>query len=275
MNEDYIAALLTFNFEQNMRKFTLLFIFSILLPQLAAAQDAPDCADVVKKSRKTRVIDREIETNTFMPKGQRFFGFTASFQSLNTQDFDYLIIDNFTAKAYTMAVSVQGGYVWKNDIAAGLQFKYSRTKVDIPLVDIGLGEDLQMSINDFSSIQHIFTGTAFLRTYIGLGKSKRFALFNDIKLSIGGGDGRALDGTGEKVKGSYHKIFRAGLVFQPGITIFINDFVAAEASLPLFGVRYNQVKQTKNRVEESTLRTWDTSFKSNLLAINFGVSFFF
>ncbi|MEG0656440.1 MAG: hypothetical protein RSA94_02655 [Mucinivorans sp.] len=230
--------------------------------------------DSIKRRKKVR-IDRGIEKITFIPRGSIFFGGTLGYTSLTSDDFKFLIFNDLSAKAYLMNGRVMVGYAFKDDVAVGVSFEYSRTFAGIDKLNIDLSEDLGLSINDFSSIQQVYTGTAFLRTYINIGSSKRFGMYNDLKVSFGGGEGKILNGKGDALKGTYQKISNVGLLLSPGISVFATDFMTVEASIGILGLQYSRTEQISNQVYVGSFETVNASFKLNLFSINMGVAFYF
>lgn len=232
-------------------------------------------AATLADSTRTRKLDRGIKKMTFINKGQWFMGATASYMSMSADDFKFLVVNDMKANAYSFSGKILAGYCIADDIGVGLSFDYSRGMIDIPKADISLGDDINLGIDQFYSIQQVYTGTAFLRTYINLGESRRFGLFNDLRLSLGGGQGKITNGLGEVQSGTYQNIFTAGLLIQPGVTVFITDYFAVETSIGLLGLKYNRTEQITNQVHKGYVETWDANFKVNLFSINLGLSFYF
>lgn len=136
-------------------------------------------------------FDRGITVQTFMPKGMWFFGGNISYTQHNNDDFKMFgLLKDFSSRGYTFAVRPMAGYSFANNLAAGIAFTYNRTMLQIDNVSLSLGDDLDFGISDFYNIEHVYTGTVFLRNYINLGNSRRFALINDLKLQFGGGQGK-------------------------------------------------------------------------------------
>lgn len=226
-------------------------------------------------AQKRKKIDRGIEKQTFIPKGTIFAGGTFSYTDLGAGDYTFLLFKDISGSAYLLGAKAFVGYTFRDDIGAGLSFDYSRTKVQIDNVDIKLSEDMVFAIKDYYSIQQVFTATAFLRTYINIGNSKRFGLFNDLKFSFGGGQGKIYNGKGEAMSGTYEKIEKAGLLISPGISVFMTDFMTVEASIGILGIQYSRTEQITNQVSQGHWESFDASFKINLLSVGLGVAFYF
>ncbi len=221
-------------------------------------------------------FDRGIQNKVFMPKGTIFAGGTISYTMFDSNDYTFLLFDNLNATSRLINGSLMGGYTFSDNIAVGLAFDYSRTLVEIENVDMSLSEDLNFSVSDYYSIQQVFSGSAFLRTYINIGNSKRFGLYNDLKVYFAGGQGKVTNGaTGQALVGTYEKINKIGLVLQPGISVFATDFMTIEASIGIFGIEYKRVEQISNQVYQGTTEFFNASFQLNLLKINMGLAFYF
>lgn len=227
-----------------------------------------------RKNGKAK-IDRGIKMKTFIPKGTWFFGANASYTNLGADNYKFLILDNFSTSAYMLGAKVSAGYIFADNVAAGITFDYSRTKITVNNLDIALGSDLNFAIKDFYSIQQIYTGTAFLRTYINIGNSKRFGMFNDLRAYFGGGQGKITNGAGLNLDGTYQKILKLGLSLSPGIAVFATDFMTVEAAITIFGIEYSRTEQISNQVYQGSFEVFDASFKLNILSIALGIAFYF
>lgn len=219
-------------------------------------------------------FDRGVTKSTFVPKGQWFFGGNLSYTQHTNDDFKFLVLDDFTSRGYTLSVKPFVGYTFANNLGAGVSFAYDRTMLQIDNVDLNLGEDLQFSIDDYYNKQHVYTGTVFLRNFINLGNSRRFGLHNDFKIQFGGGEGKVLNGKGETLEGTYQKIYKVGVVFSPGMTVFINDFAAVEVSVGILGFQYKRIEQTTNQVYTGSRQTSGANFKIDIFSIALGIAFY-
>lgn len=243
--------------------------------QAAANIVAVDDQTVQVASPKKQKMDRGIRQHTFMPKGTWFAGATLSYTDISAKDYKFLLFDNLSAKSMIFSAKASGGYTFSNNVAAGVSFDYSRTLVQIDNVDMNLGSGLNFQIKEFYSIQQIYTGTAFLRTYINIGNSKRFGMFNDVRAYLGGGQGKITNGSGTDLSGTYEKILKMGLVLAPGISIFATDFMTIEATIGIFGIEYSRTEQTTNQVYQGAFETFNASFQLNLLSVGLGLAFYF
>lgn len=220
-------------------------------------------------------FDRGIVKSTFVPKGQWFLGGTFSYSEHTNDNYKLLILEDWAGRGYNLAIKPFFGYAVANDLAVGVSFTYKRTMLDIDEMNLNLSEDMSFTLKGFRNLEHTYTGTAFLRTYINLGESKRFGLYNDFKFMFGAGEGRMTNGSGETMTGTHQKIIEAGIILSPGVTVFINNFMAVEASVGVLGFQYKKVTQITNQVYEGSRQTSSANFKIDLLSIGLGIAFYF
>lgn len=71
---------------------------------------------------------------------------------------------------------------------------YARSYINLDNLDLDLGDDLNFNVADQNFWDHSFMVSGFLRTYMGLGKSKVFGFFNEARLSYGYGQGKDTSG---------------------------------------------------------------------------------
>lgn len=219
-------------------------------------------------------FDRGIVQQTFVPKGQWFMGGTASYSNHSNDNYKFIILENFNSTGYNLALKPFFGYTLANNLGVGMAFTYTRSSLQIDNVSLSLGDDLNFSVENAYNIQHVYTGTAFLRNYISLGSSRRFGLYSDVKFQLGGGEGKMVTGSGDNIKGTYQKIYEAGVLISPGISVFINDFAAVEVSIGVLGFQYKRIEQTTNQVYQGSRQTSGAKFKIDLLSIGLGIAFY-
>ena len=115
-------------------------------------------------------------------------------------------------------------YAFKDNIAAGGRFAYSRSLIKIDGLTLNIDDDNQFDINDLYQLKHTYSGMLILRNYISLGKSKRFALFNETQLEWSGSQSRVINGKDESVTGTFATTTGMSIGAAPGIVAFINNY---------------------------------------------------
>ena len=234
-------------------------------------------------------LDRGIVKRTFVPKGQWFFGGTCSYSEYNQDNYKFLVLKNWNGNGYQLSVKPFVGYMVRDDFGVGATFAYERTlfkvdNLDINMfqyiiirnrkLDINVSEDFQFSISDYYILEHIYTGSIFMRLFMNIEDSKRFGLFNDVKLMFGGGQGKYINGKGDALEGTYQNIFKMGLVYSPGLSVFINDYAAVEASIGVLGLQMKHTDQKTNQVYTGSFKKSSANFKIDLFSIGLGIAIY-
>ena len=220
-------------------------------------------------------FDRSMEMITFVPKGQWIFGGAVSYTENSASDYEFLLITDIEGTHYSFKVSPMLGYFFKDNLCIGGRFGYTRSMIKLNSTNLSISEDMSFSIDNFYSLQHMYTGAIFFRNYISLGKSKHFAIFNEVRLTGGTGQAKQFSGSDENLSGTYQKTIQAELGVIPGITAFIANNVAVEASVNVLGVSYKNYDQTRDQIYKGSLEHSGINFKIDLLSINIGVAFYF
>ena len=219
-------------------------------------------------------LDRGIVKRTFVPKGQWFFGGTCSYSEYNQDNYKFLVLKNWNGNGYQLSVKPFVGYMVRDDFGVGATFAYERTLFKVDNLDINVSEDFQFSISDYYILEHIYTGSIFMRLFMNIEDSKRFGLFNDVKLMFGGGQGKYINGKGDALEGTYQNIFKMGLVYSPGLSVFINDYAAVEASIGVLGLQMKHTDQKTNQVYTGSFKKSFANFKIDLFSIGLGIAIY-
>lgn len=228
---------------------------------------------VYAQNRKIQRIDREVQERVFIPKGQWMTGGSVSYSEHEEDNLNFLVLKDFEALGYDFKVSPYVGYFFRDNMAAGLRFTYSRDYLDLGNADIDLG-DLVISLKDLYYLEHKYSASGFLRTYMPIGRSKIFGLFNEVRLTYSYGEGKNSTGSGTEYDGTYQKTNSMQIGFAPGLTAFVTNFAAVEVSMDVMGFDFKWVEQQTNQIETGKRRTSSGNFKINLFSINIGMTFY-
>ena len=207
-------------------------------------------------------IDREVQETVFIPKGTWMAGGTVSYS------------EHVEGKGYNFGVSPYVGYFFRNNISAGMRFAYHRDYLDLKNFELNLGEDFNISLDNLYYLEHKYEVSGFLRTYMPIGRSKIFGLFNEARLTYGYGTGKNSTGTGATYDGSYQTAQNLQIGIAPGMTAFITDWSAVEVSVGVMGFDFKWIDQKTNQIEEGHQRVSSGNFKINLFSINIGMTFY-
>lgn len=230
-------------------------------------------ASSVRAERPKR-IDRETKNLMFIPKGQMMFGGTVSYSKHNENNLNLLVLKDVEGLGYTFKVSPYVGYFIKDNVAVGARFTYNRTYLNIGNFDLNLGEDFNINLSNLYYLQHKYEVSGFIRTYMPVGKSKIFGLFNETRLTYGRSTGKNSTGTGTEYDGTFEKSHNLQIGIAPGLTAFVTDWASVEVSVGVMGFNFKWVDQTTNQVETGSRKVSSGNFKFDLFSINIGMTFY-
>ena len=215
---------------------------------------------------------RNIELRTFVPKGQWIVGSSVSYSEHNEKDYQFFIVEGFNSDGYTFNVSPMVAYAFKDNMTIGTRFSYGRSLFKLDDMSIVVDEDTQLNLDGLYQLKHAYTGMLTLRNYISLGHSKRFALFNETRIGIGGSTAKILNNSETKQVGSYVRSTDINFGLAPGIVAFINNFMAVEVNIGVLGLDFSKTKQTHNQIDTSERASSIANFKINLFSIGLGIA---
>ena len=161
-----------------------------------------------------------------------------------------------------------------HNVAAGVRFAYNRTYLDMSNFELNLGEDFNINLKDLYWLEHKYEVSGFLRTYMPIGKSKIFGLFNEVRLTYGYSTGKNSTGSGTEYDGTFERAHNLQIGIAPGMAAFITNWSAVEVSVGVMGYNFKWQNQTTNQIESGTRRTSSGNFKINLFSINIGMTFY-
>lgn len=224
--------------------------------------------------RKIERIDRGIQEEVFIPKGQWMGGGTVSYSEHDEENLNFIVLKNIEGKGYDFTLSPYVGYFIKDNVAVGLRFAYSRDYLDLKNFELNLGEDFNIALDNVYYLEHEYQTSAFLRTYMPIGHSKIFGLFNECRLSYAYACGKNSTGSGTQYDGTYQTTHSLGIGIAPGLTAFITNWSAVEVSVGVMGYNFKWVDQKTNQIEQGRRRTSSGNFKINLFSINIGMTLY-
>lgn len=246
------------------------------------AEDTPDLHEKVIVGRDTVPLvieernfgrfDRGLYNYMFVPKGKWGFGITASYGELNTEDVRVLSIlqdVDFHGKIYSVKPFLS--YFFRSNQSVGLRFNYSRGIGDLDNLAVDFDEDLNFAIRDVSYYTQSYAASIFYRNYIGLSRSKRFGIFNEVDLSAGSGSSRFKRIYDGQPRDTRTTTTQASLNFSPGVCVFIQEYVAFNVSFGVFGLNFKREHQVTDLVDEGSRFTSGANFRFNIFNINFGM----
>ena len=219
-------------------------------------------------------VDRGIKKSVFIPKGQWLVGTTFSYAEQDNDNYKFMVLQDINSLGYNFKISPYVGYFFRDNVAAGLRLAYTRSFTDLGNINLTIDEDLSFGASELVYLEHMVNVTGFIRTYIGLGDSKVFGLFNEARLGYGYGEGKNTEGKGAQQVGTHQTISSLQLGIAPGLTAFITDFASVEVSVGVMGLDFKWVDQKTNQVESGSRRMSKGNFKIDLFSINIGMTFY-
>ena len=81
--------------------------------------------------RSMQRIDREIQKMVFIPKGTWMAGGAVSYSEHDESNLNFLVLKNVEANGYNFSVSPYFGYFFRDNVAFGGRFAYSRNHLDL------------------------------------------------------------------------------------------------------------------------------------------------
>ena len=217
--------------------------------------------------------DRGLFNFLFIPKGKWAFGLTASYGEFDTEDVQVLsFLKDFNFKGSMFSLSPSVSYFVRHNMAVGMKLGYSRNKFTLGSLSVDIDDDMNFSLRDVDYHTEDYSASVFLRRYIGLDNSRRFAIYNDVELKFSSGNGTFTRLYNDEPKETRTLTTKASLNFSPGVCVFIQEYVSFNISFGVFGVNYTRETQRTDGVNEGNRSGLGASFKFNLLNLNMGVA---
>ena len=263
----------------------LLICFLALIS--AFSLQAQDLSESGKKGQEIKYqepFDRGIglPSSRFIPKGTVGGGLTVSYSNYalgnGTDDAGYKML-------FSLLSGVQGNlqsfglapfmsYFIADNLSIGLRFDYDYSSLDLASAGMSIGELVSFDLQDIGYAKQSYAGAIALRNYIPIADSKRFAMFAELRASGGYAQSESFEMKDGAKFGTYQDIYKYSIGLVPGLTCFVTNEIAIEASVGVLGYDYQKIVQTTNQVEVSQMVKKGANFKVNLLSINLGISFY-
>lgn len=221
-------------------------------------------------------MDRGIDLSNqpcVIRKGTWMVGGGASYMLHNNDNSRLLVVNGIKSTGYTLSVSPAFCYFFRDNIGVGVRMGYKRNMFQLDSAKMSF-EDVNLEMSDFHKISHAFEIQGIGRYYIPVGSLKRIGLFNELQLSYSYGQGKVLDGHGNKVNASYETSNALGINVCPGFLAFVTDKLAIDVSVNMMGLHFDWTDQIHNQVAEGDRSSTLINFKVNLLAVGFSLYYY-
>lgn len=217
---------------------------------------------------------RGLEQISFIPKGQWITGVSVSFSQSNQKNYQFLIVESINGDTYTFKVSPMLLYCFQDNLAAGGKFAYTRSRTRLDNATVVIDSETDYNVENLYSISQNYSAMAVFRNYISFGRSRRFGLFNEVQLQIGGGESKIANGRGKDLTGTFERSWDVNVGLAPGLIMFLNNYSAIEVNVGVLGFSYNHTKAVTDQIYDASRYGKSARFKINLFSITFGVAFY-
>lgn len=234
-------------------------------------------SDIIKEKNYGR-YDRGLRNYLIIPRGQWSFGATASFGNVNTNDIEFLsYLNDFDLSVRSYSVKPYASYFFRNNSSLGMRFGFTRTYLDLNSLNVDFDDDMNFSLRDISYHNEALSASIFYRNYIGLDRSRRFAVFNEVALNFSSGDGTFARPIGGVLRTTATHSYDFQLNFSPGFAVFLHEMVSFNLSFGVFSWYYKHESQKTTSegsdvIEYGTHGNSGANFKFNLLNLNMGIA---
>lgn len=265
-----------------MKRLFLLIAAVTLGVTTAFAQQRAELTTEVKSNSEsrflptTRRVDRNIDLNKFVYKGEWMLGIAASYGTLDVSDSDLMLLfDDINLGLRRTAVLPYVAYAYRDNRAVGMRFGYEFLKADLgnAALDLGsLAEDISFEISDIGIRSESFNYSLFHRNYIGLDRRGIVGAILEAELLVKSGNTSFYMGKGESRNYSMSKNFAAKLNLNPGLAVYVFPEVCVTVTVGIGSLYYNNIRQYNavgietGRRDHSALK-----FKLNIADIQIGV----
>lgn len=217
---------------------------------------------------------RGLEQVSFIPKGQWITGVSVNYSQSNQDKYQFLIVEDINGDTYSFKVSPTLMYCFKDNLAAGGKFSYTRSRARLNSASVILDGETSYDADHLYAITSNYYGTAVFRNYISLGTGMRFGMFNEVQLELGGGQSKLTNGSGEDFTGTFERNFTLNIGLTPGMVMFLNNYSAIEVNIGVLGFGYTDTKSTTDRIYVAHRKSKHANFKINLFSVSFGCVFY-
>lgn len=224
--------------------------------------------------RAQEPFKRGLEQISFVPKGQWITGVSVNYSQSDQDNYQFLIFESINADTYSFKVSPMLMYCFKDNLAAGGKFSYTRSRTRLDEGSLVLDSETSYDADHLFAITSNYYGTAVFRNYISLGNSMRFGMFNEVQLELGGGQSKITNGTGDDFTGTFERNFHLNIGLTPGFVMFLSNYSAIEVNVGVLGFGYTDTKSTTDRIYVAHRKSRHANFKINLFSVSFGVVFY-
>lgn len=218
--------------------------------------------------------DNAAEPIIFKPQGTWMVSGNARYTSHSQTGGSILIVNGIESQGYSFIASPAVSWFVRDNIAVGVRGGYSRSLMDLDSAGMDFS-DISIDVSEYYYIRHKGEVAVFFRPYIPIGPSRRVAMFAEVDLGGSRNQSKAIDGHTGFLEGSWQQGGSLFVKVHAGVTSFITDRLAIEASVGMFNLGRNFDSQVHNQVGEGRVDTWTANFILDVTALNVGAAIYF
>ena len=225
-------------------------------------------------------VDREIDKRAFAYQGEWICGISASYGTLTSGDSDIaLVVENLNLGGSIVSVKPYVGYFYRNNLAVGARFGYTRMAGHFDNANINLGNfigGIEFSTEGIGLdyLNNAYSFSIFHRAYVPLDKRGRFGVFGELELE--GQFGRSHFGFmyNNEWNNSISDSYKLAFNFNPGVAAYVFPNVCATVSFGLGGLQFTHIKQYDGNMNPTggTRNFSKLRYRLNIAEINIGVT---
>lgn len=225
--------------------------------------------------RAGTVVERYDEARPVIAaKGSWLLGGSAAYSAHSEENYSVAVIKDVNAVGFRVSAVPEFCYFFGDNIGAGLKVSYGRMMLDAATGSAGFGS-VSIGVDDYYLVSQDVKATAFLRYYIPIGDSKRFAMFADAGIRFAWGHAKNYDEHTGSIVGTWQESRKFGLVVNPGLMAYVTDHISLFAGVGIAGVNFGKVTQSHNQVDEGSRKTHALDYMLDLTGLRVGLDFHF
>lgn len=239
-------------------------ILAMAWPALALAQDAPEPSAAQDPPRPQKSL-----SGFPLAKGSAFVGLSLNYADTK-QDNIQTVLENLTfSRQKDMTVLVDGGWFFRENAAVGLGLGLGNSSLSKEVANrVGPPTVTESDV-------HSYLVSPFIRYYLPMGAGHHFYLLTQLELRYSHDQGDESSTTGTSTTASTLTRNNYGLIFTPGLVVFIIRGFALEATVGVGGIKYSVEKRRQEGLPDGVIKTVNVDFRINILNLSLGIAYYF